>query len=102
VDLLQSDQPGIIGPAIFYKGGMMNYWGKTERKETGGAFGGSKPGSKKMVRKRRVTEERTATVAMSGTVGVKLFKQLHRRNIIEQLKKQRFDKRRGYVSEAPK
>lgn len=67
-----------------------------------GCFGGSKPGSRKMVRKRRIAEERAATVAMSGTVGVKLFKQLHRRNIIEQLKKQRFDKRRGYVAEAPK
>jgi hypothetical protein len=91
VDLLQP---------LFFEEESMIRWGQGEmRSKTGGAFGGSKPGKKKMVRKGRITEEQTATVAMPGTVGVKLFKELHKRNIIEQLKNRRFDKMRGFVAE---
>jgi hypothetical protein len=36
---------------------------------------------------------------MPGTVGRKLFKQLHERNVIEELRKRRFDKRRGFIAE---
>jgi hypothetical protein len=78
------------------------YGNKLIQEKARGCFGGSKPGKKKTIKTRRTSEEVTATVAMPGTVGRKLFKQLHKRNIIEQLKKRQFDKRRGYVAEAPK